>query len=62
MPMLILAMRVETEIIFKMNYRVFLGNKGQSLQGGKKKEEQTPEGSPNKEKGKVQYSNDIIQN
>lgn len=31
MPLLILAMRVETEIIFKMNYRVFLGNKG--LQG-----------------------------
>lgn len=30
MPMFILAMRVESEIIFKMNYRVFMGNKGQS--------------------------------
>jgi len=34
MPMIILAIRVETEIIFKMNYRVFLGNKGSSTSGG----------------------------
>ena len=34
MPMIILAIRVETEIIFKMNYRVFLGNKGSGTSGG----------------------------
>ena len=29
MPMIILAVRVEIEIIFKMNFRAFLTNKGQ---------------------------------
>jgi hypothetical protein len=59
MPMLILAMRVETEIIFKMNYRVFLGNKGQSLGGPK-----APNSSdgPPKPKGAQNYSADILQN
>ena len=28
MPMIILAIRVEMDILFKMNYRTFLGNKG----------------------------------
>ena len=28
MPMIILTIRVEMEVIFKMNYRAFLANKG----------------------------------
>lgn len=59
MPMLILAMRVETEIIFKMNYRVFLGNKGQSSasSSGPKAED-----GPEKPKGSQNYSADIVMN
>lgn len=59
MPMLVLAMRVETEIIFKMNYRVFLGNKGQSLGAPS-----APKGNdgPPKPKGAQNYSADIVQN
>lgn len=28
MPMIILTIRVEMEVVFKMNYRLFLGNSG----------------------------------
>ena len=28
MPMIILTIRVEMEVIFKMNFRLFLGNSG----------------------------------
>ena len=30
MPMIILTIRVEMEVIFKMNYRAFLANKSQT--------------------------------
>lgn len=62
MPMLVLAMRVETEIIFKMNYRVFLGNKGSSTNIPKKTDDGEDSSSPGKGKGKNNYSADIVQN
>ena len=51
MPMIILAIRFETEIIFKMNYRVFLGNKGSNTTSDTKADS-----------AKQSYSSEIIKN
>ena len=61
--MLVLAMRVETEIIFKMNYRVFLGNKGSTTNVPRANTNAEDGSSPgNGGKGKNYYSADILQN
>ena len=58
-------MRVEAEIIFKMNYRVFLGNKGQASgapAAGPKSTSAAASGGADNGKGGTNYSTDILLN